>query len=83
MNKSTKSRFKTSIGENEYQISFYYEADLKHLNIFIIYEENELPNARAIIPCSSEERSATSAGHALGCILSVSIKPESRCSICH
>lgn len=39
------------------------------------------PNARVIIPCSPAAMSATTAGHASGLILSISMKPVNCCKI--
>lgn len=38
---------------------------------------HDSPNARAIIPCSDDAKSATKAGHASGWILLISMNPES------
>ena len=47
---------------------------IKYLQV--VGRDYNSPNARAMIPCSPAVMSATSAGQASGCILSMSIKPE-------
>ena len=49
---------------------------MKIKNYQVVVRDYTLPNARAMIPCSPADMSATSAGQASGCILSMSIKPE-------